>query len=123
MGAVRENATVRNSASVDEHAMISGQAAILDSSVVRGNAVISDQVILAGNSRIQGCAYVCGEGTISDFICDCGTYQFPISDTDIHPQIPIDPQKGQEELYRLKEVGFCRNEQEAQLLQDWLRSH
>ena len=120
---VIENATVQNSASVDEHAMISGQAAILDSSVVRGNAVISDQVILTGNSRIQGCANVCGEGTISDLICDCGTYQLPIPGTDIHPQTPTDSQKGQEELRRLKEVGFCRTEQEAQLLQDWLRSH
>lgn len=118
---VKEHATVRNDASIDGHAIISGHAAILDHSVVRENAIVSDHVILAGNSQIRGEASLYGKGTISDFVCDSGTHQLPLLDTTACCPTAADTQEDM--LHYLMEVSFCRNEQEAQLLQDWLCSH
>lgn len=118
---IKDNATVRNNASIDGHAIISGHAAILDQSVVRDHATVAEYVILTGNSQIRGDAAVCGKGTVSNYVCNCGTHQLPIVDHTADDQTSTDAQE--DKLHSLMEVGFCRNEQEAQLLHDWLCSH
>ncbi len=118
---IKDNATVRNEASIDGHAVISGYAAILDHSVVRDNATVSEHVILTGNSQIRGNACICGKGTASNYVCNSDTHRLPIAAQNVDDQIPTDAQE--DELHYLMEVSFCRNEQEAQLLHDWLCSH
>lgn len=119
---VKENAIVEMSASVDGQATIAGNAVITDDSIVQGKATVCGDVTIQDHSCIRGSAYVCGDGVASNFMCHHGVHE--ISKQQEEPLAPKPNMISNEErIQNLMEVSFCRSEQEARLLDDWLRTH